>query len=115
MKIPMDFHEHDNRQSMKSYLARHALRVARDSGSDDAPFQIGVAAAGVVIVEARAVAERLLRARAEVAALEAMLRGLSGLTVADGAGGVAPFVTPREALDALANGPAIDAGKIAAG
>ena len=43
-----------------------------------------------------------------------MLRGLAGLTVPDGTGGVAPFVTPREALDALANGPAIDAGKIAA-
>ena len=97
--------ESNTRQEMKDFLARHALRVALDCADEhaDGSLQIGLAATSVIIVHARGIAERLLRARAEGAALETMLRGLDGLTVPNRAGAVVPFVVPEEVVDALAN------------
>ncbi len=104
----MDTHEQNNQQEMKDFLARHALRVALDCADEhaDGSLQIGLAATGVVIVGAREIAMWLTRLRAEAVNLEALLRGLEGLTVPNVAGAVVPFVAPKEALDALADGPA---------
>ena len=70
----MDAIAENNQQELKKYLARYALSIA---GAD----AVGPAAAGVVIVEARAIAERLIEARREAGRLEALLRGLAALRV----------------------------------